>query len=221
MASSSRACSARHSPISCSTDRRACPSISCHGIVRHCKLEIRRRSPLDFSSVAHDPPHTTRPQDRARIVRFSLTPGDLPWTLPLLVAVVVLALWAYRFVLPPLAPATRHLLTGLRAVALAALVLLLARGGRRARSRRSRGPLALHGPALVRSQARALRDRSPRRRRRGAALGRPLPGAPLRVRRRGARGRERFGRQARSRFDGARRRHCLALGARGLGRRGR
>jgi len=60
-------------------------------------------------------------------VRFSLTPGDLPWTLPLLVAVVVLALWAYRFVLPPLAPATRHLLTGLRAVALAALILLLAR----------------------------------------------------------------------------------------------
>jgi hypothetical protein len=60
-------------------------------------------------------------------VRFSLTPGDLLWTLPLLVAAVALALWAYRFVLPPLAPTTRRLLFLLRALALAALVFLLAR----------------------------------------------------------------------------------------------
>jgi hypothetical protein len=60
-------------------------------------------------------------------LRFSLTTGDLLWTMPLLLAAVALALWAYRFVLPPLAPHTRRLLFLLRALALAALILLLAR----------------------------------------------------------------------------------------------
>lgn len=60
-------------------------------------------------------------------MRFSVTPGDLWWTLPLLLAAVALAVWAYRFLLPPLAPQTRRLLFLLRAVPLAALVFLLAR----------------------------------------------------------------------------------------------
>lgn len=60
-------------------------------------------------------------------MRFSLTAGDLIWTLPLVLAAVALALWAYRFALPPIAFTTRRLLFLLRAVALAALVLLLAR----------------------------------------------------------------------------------------------
>ena len=60
---------------------------------------------------------------------FSLhTAPNAPWWALVLaaLALLALALWAYRFVLPPLAAATRAALTTLRALALVALVFLLA-----------------------------------------------------------------------------------------------
>ena len=60
-------------------------------------------------------------------MNFSLAPGSIPWLALALALAVALAVWAYRFALPPLAPGTRRGLSALRALALAVLLLLLAR----------------------------------------------------------------------------------------------
>jgi hypothetical protein len=60
-------------------------------------------------------------------VSFSLAGGSWPWLVPALVVVLALGVWAYRFAVPALAPAFRRSLALLRAVALLALLLLLAR----------------------------------------------------------------------------------------------
>ncbi len=60
-------------------------------------------------------------------MNFSLAPGSLVWLVPALAAAVALAVWAYRFALPPLGPGTRRSLTVLRALGLVLLAALLAR----------------------------------------------------------------------------------------------
>jgi hypothetical protein len=60
-------------------------------------------------------------------VNFSLAPGSIPWLALALLLALALAVWAYRFALPPLAPGTRRLLSALRGLGLAVLLLLLAR----------------------------------------------------------------------------------------------
>ena len=60
-------------------------------------------------------------------MHLSLAAGSPLWTVPLVLAAAALALWAYRFALPPLAPGARRLLFLLRALPLAALVFLFAR----------------------------------------------------------------------------------------------
>lgn len=60
-------------------------------------------------------------------MNFSLAPGSLLWIVPVALFAVALAVWAYRFALPPLAPSLKRLLVVLRGVSLVLLALLLAR----------------------------------------------------------------------------------------------
>jgi hypothetical protein len=60
-------------------------------------------------------------------VSFSLAPGWLPWILIAIPICAALAVWAYRFGVPPIHLSTRRLLGALRAAALLALVLLIGR----------------------------------------------------------------------------------------------
>ncbi len=62
-----------------------------------------------------------------RFLSFSLAPHALYWLLPSAVALVLLALWAYRAIAPSLPRRTRSTLTLLRAAALVGMAFLLAR----------------------------------------------------------------------------------------------
>jgi hypothetical protein len=60
-------------------------------------------------------------------VNFSLANGTLPWLVLGVIVAGLVALWAYRFILPPLSTRTRSMLWALRALALTVLLLLVAR----------------------------------------------------------------------------------------------
>jgi hypothetical protein len=60
-------------------------------------------------------------------VNFSIAGGTLPWLILGILAAALVAVWAYRFVLPPLSSQTRGMLWAFRALALAILILLIAR----------------------------------------------------------------------------------------------
>jgi hypothetical protein len=127
-------------------------------------------------------------------VSLHLAPNTPWWLLaPILLALIALSVWAYRFVLPPLSAGARRALPLLRALALAALIALLAQpvleraiaGSTRLivlldRSRSMDLPVRPGGPPRSRRSTRGARARAHVARSRGRARAELCRGARAR-----------------------------------------